>query len=253
MDHKDLLDSVIENMNSTKEVDETPTEEPVRDDMIIVNIVPGGHIEIDPNKYDWDTAMANLSSMEENINSMIGMMNGLLGNAPEKDQLIDHIFEQVSGFLETFDITVDAYVKYDPGIMNNKEKLCMVMLYDANNITQTMFKNVSMYASMKLLSGGGLFNKQNDDTEEENIDEDIEHMFNMADGTSQVFRITANKETKEIVTIEPDAAFIDKEKLNKPFKTMDDPSMIVVYIEAKNIFEAHKLAETFLKEMDNNG
>ena len=63
MNHKDLLDSVVANMASTtsEETTEVPMEEEINsDEMIKLSISTGEQFLIDPNTFDWDTAVSKI-------------------------------------------------------------------------------------------------------------------------------------------------------------------------------------------------
>ena len=179
MNHKDLLDSVINNMTS-KEADTTEIPMDVEssaDNSIRLELCTGETFLIDPSNFDWNAAAANLHHLYENEASFKNIAFELMLSAgedtDETKKFIEHIIEQFTDYLAGYQITVD-YKSFNDKLTDRE--IAMLMLFDVNNITKTMSHNISLYSAFSMLSIGNDGNMSINDEEESN-DESYEYDY----------------------------------------------------------------------------
>ncbi len=154
MDHKDLLDSVIANMTETTEK-AIPDDEGVdnQDNCIRLELSTGETRVIDPEDFDWATAIQHLPEMLENETSFRNMVFGLIHTAGDDSEdtkkFIDNIINQLTEYLKGYNININ-YRDYNPNISDHD--IAMAMLFDANNIARTMSFHTSLYSMMTMLT-----------------------------------------------------------------------------------------------------
>lgn len=161
MDHKNLLDDVIKNMSSnskeqTKEIDGANSVMDDAGNSIQLAMSTGEIFLIDPNKFDWDRAVSQICQLEDNINAFRNMMYGVMMSAGHDDEEHAEFIANIKGKLEEYfdgyQIKVD-YRMHNPDL--TEHQIVMLMLFDASNITRTMYHHISLYSALSLLGGHG--------------------------------------------------------------------------------------------------
>ena len=162
MDHKNLLDDVIKNMTSTNTTEETKEIDGANDVMdnagnsIQLAMSTGEIFLIDPDKFDWDRAVTQITQLEANIDAFRNMMYGIMMAAGHDDEdhvdFIANIKEKLEQYFEGYQIKVD-YRMHNPEL--TEHQIVMLMLFDASNITKTMYHHISLYSALSLFGGHG--------------------------------------------------------------------------------------------------
>lgn len=259
MNHKDLLDSVVANMASTtsEETTEVPMEEEEinSDEMIKLSISTGEQFLIDPNTFDWDTAVSKIPEMEANHEAMMKMIRLILNirNFNNEDDLaakddLHNIIGQLEEYLKGFQI-LPGYDIFDDEIDKDRlEKLvkkAMLLIFDSFCVSQTMYRNISLYSAMKLMAT----DKINIEKGEAISSDDIDEMLYGSDDTPTMFKVVI-KGTEIVSIVEDDNCAPDEVGMILPGDTNDED---VIFVNAKTIFEAHAFAEKLIKEINETG
>lgn len=256
MNHKDLLDSVVANMASTtsEETTEVPMEEEINsDEMIKLSISTGEQFLIDPNTFDWDTAVSKIPEMEANHEAMMKMIRLILNirNFNNEDDLaakddLHNIIGQLEEYLKGFEI-LPGYDIFDDEIdkdrMEKLVKKAMLLIFDSFCVSQTMYRNISLYSAMKLIAG-----KPYDTGHPISSDDIDEMLYGSDDDTPAMFKVVI-KGTEIISIVEDDNCAPDEVGMILPGDTDDED---VIFVNAKTIFEAHAFAEKLIKEVKTN-
>jgi hypothetical protein len=154
MDHKDLLNSVISNMaNSQETTTEVPTDDYDSSAYIQLSLCTGETFLVDPNKLDWDNAISQIAHLQDNMVALRNIQYGLLqaaGNDDEDTQkFVQSIITQLTDILKGFQISVD-YRVHNPNLTDRD--IAMLMAFDVNNVTATMFHHLSIYSALSMLA-----------------------------------------------------------------------------------------------------
>lgn len=209
MDHKDLLDSVISGMTgekgNTKEIDMSDMEV----DQEVANSIQlalstGETYLVDPNKFDWNSAMQSLGQLDENETAFRNMMFGLINvaheDSDESKKYITKTIKDLTEYLEGYQITVD-YRQFNDKLTDFE--IAMLLLFDVNNVTRTMNHHISMYSMMTMLGpalgGENPFVDFGEPTEEmmNSTNENDKVYLVKADGTEGGITITSITETDD--------------------------------------------------------
>ena len=259
MNHKDLLDSVVANMASTtsKETTEVPMEEEINpDEMIKLSISTGEQFLIDPNTFDWNTAVSKIPEMEANHEAMMKMMQLILNirNFNNEDDLdakdaLHNIIGQLEEYLNGFEI-LPGYDIFDDEIDKDRlEKLvkkAMLLIFDSFCVSQTMYRNISLYSAMKLMATDKINIEKGEAISSDDIDE---MLYGSDDDTPTMFKVVI-KGTEIVSIVEDDNCAPDEIGMILPGDTDDEN---VIFVNAKTIFEAHAFAEKLIKEINETG
>lgn len=261
MNHKDLLDSVVANMASTtsEETTEVPMEEEINvnpDEMIKLTISTGEQFLIDPNTFDWDTAITKIPEMETNHEAMMKMMQLILNikdfnnnDAVDEKEALHNIIGQLEEYLKGFEI-LPGYDIFDDEIdkdrMDKLIKKAMLLIFDSFCVSQTMYRNISLYSAMKLMATDKINIEKGEAISSDDIDE---MLYGSNDDTPTMFKVVI-KGTEIVSIVEDDNCAPDEIGMILPGDTDDED---VIFVNAKTIFEAHAFAEKLIKEINETG
>ena len=260
MNHKDLLNSVVANMASTtsEETIEVPMEEEETninpDEMIKLTISTGEQFLIDPNTFDWDTAITKIPEMETNHEAMMKMMKFILNikdfnnnDAVSEKETLHDIIGQLEKYLKGFEIIPGYYLfdnEIDKDRMDKLVKKAMLLIFDTFAVSQTMYRNISLFSAMKLIAG-----KPYDTGHPISSDDIDEMLYGSNDDTPTMFKVVI-KGTEIVSIVEDDNCAPDEIGMILPGDTDDED---VIFVNAKTIFEAHAFAEKLIKEINETG
>lgn len=200
MDHKDLMNDVINKMTQSQTLPETmevpENIEENANNSIQIKVSTGEIYLIDPTTFDWTGAMNNIPKMIANADAIRNMMFSLLSipnDELESDKAkedINSIISQLETFLTNMQIN-PSYEKIHPNISDYNKAL--FMCFDANSVILTMYYNTEMYGMMSMLSIASGINLDNETDDSGEPDEQY-----------KTFKVTA-KNTEgglEILSIE---------------------------------------------------
>ena len=168
MDHKDLLNSVVQNM--AKQPVEDVQEENMDDRLascikLTLSVTDdNGVIQylVDTRSYDWDGAMEHLDTFDHNINVIRNIMRSLCAYAhgiiPEekKDKnIVDNAIKELTGFFKMYQIDIDYHDYFkggtDPDTAKGDLAIAMLMGFDALNCASVMRENIRTYQTMRVM------------------------------------------------------------------------------------------------------
>lgn len=154
MDHKDLLNSVIANMtNSQEATTEVPTDDLDNSGYIQLSLCTGETFLVDPNNLDWDNAISQIAHLQDNMVALRNIQYNLLQTAGNDDEdtqkFVQSMIAQLTDILKGFQISVD-YRAHNPNLTDRD--IAMLMVFDVNNITATMFHHLSIYSALSMLA-----------------------------------------------------------------------------------------------------
>ena len=187
MNHKDLLDNVVESMSSSSPSLEDKVIEDIKSDeelqeMIKIPSVTGQIYEIDPKTYNWEDAILHIPQIRENADTLttysVGMMN-IIGHENEKDVIdwLNNVKETLSSFLSGYNMEVN-FKELHPDITLYQE--VMMLLYDCNTVTNILLSEIRNYGTITLynslfMGGDGIHMPETDYDTEALLDDEEYH------------------------------------------------------------------------------
>ena len=237
MDHREFMDDIIKGMTETKEVPMEDVTEPDENNLKIV-LSTGETFAIDAEKFDWDSAIERIPLFIQNHEALRQMAGTVLGaNNDEINQVCNTYIEQLKPYLESYQ-TIPHYDMIDPEINEKPLKHFMMLLYDTQNVLETMYSAITMYSAMKMLSPMTTMKPETDDSTEDD-------KFDGSEKSSFMIEAKISEGGLTIISITPDEDCPPDEYY------MPDPvsdGRFKVHVFAKSILDARKVALESFKE-----
>ena len=167
MDHKDLLNSVVQNMaNQPAEDVQENIDDRLRECIKLSLSVTddNGTIDylVDARSYDWDSAMAHLDTFEHNISiirnimrSLCAYAHGIIPEEKKDENIVDTAIKELTGFFKMYQIDIDYHDYFkdgtDPDTAKGELAIAMLMGFDALNCASVMRENIRNYQTMRVM------------------------------------------------------------------------------------------------------
>lgn len=167
MNHKDLLDAVVNNMASPNaNIPQQPSQEEI-DKSIHLELSTGDTFLVDTRNFDWNKAIKNLDQMTENETAFLNIVHSCINpsNDDTYNEWLKAMIINLTDYMKGYEIDVD-YKTINPNLSDRD--IVMLMAFDANNITRTM-----KYHVMKVMYDTNYVSDE--PSEKSNIDNCIEN------------------------------------------------------------------------------
>lgn len=243
MDHKDLLDSVVNNMAAaTNNIPSQPPTQEAIDNCIKLELSTGDTFLVDVSTFDWVNAIGHIDQMTENENAFMNMMRGCINPSDddEYNEWLKQMIVNLTDYLKGYEIEVD-YKAMNPDITDRE--IVMLLAFDANNITRTM-----KYHVMKFMYDTGYDRDYTSITDEDPLKDWIESLSTEpVENPEQLWKVTVhcddlgNFETTEIEKVD----YCDKDEYMVVCSSGNDISVVVT---ASNEREAWDISESMFND-----
>ena len=188
MNHKDLLDSIVNNMSAPTQ-EQTSSNDTNVNDTIKIPFMTGRVYEIPANEIDWGKMSESADEILESENTLRAMMNRLViaisNESPETiKSIIDNYNESVDNLFKSFNL--------DPGyelleVDMVPTTLLMAKLFDGLTLVSTLKMYLSIHSFSELMFG------LNAQTEELTNLSDLMDMNESTDGLIEEDRVRYNE------------------------------------------------------------
>lgn len=145
MDHKDLIDSVINNMTGKTPVNE-PTEVQDPNDIITIYFMNGYELKINIKTVDWGDLANNKELLEENVAVLRRVMYSLVTMdhmSDESDKIIHEYEENINSFMKGFGVDISSYGELST--MSKPYVMTMCKCFDCLNLIRIILNHVDIY------------------------------------------------------------------------------------------------------------
>lgn len=135
MNHKDLLDAVVNNMTANN-IPEAPSQDKI-DNSIHLELSTGDTFLVDTDDFKWDEAIQKIDMMTENEKSFMNIIRSsiLMSSNDDYTDWVETMKNNISAYMDGYGIHVNYRTTF-PDITD--KEILMLMTFDANNITRTM-------------------------------------------------------------------------------------------------------------------
>ena len=154
MNHKDLLDSIVNNMSAPTQ-EQTSSNDTIVNDTIKIPFMTGRVYEIPANEIDWGKMSESADEILESENTLRAMMNRLViaisNESPETiKSIIDNYNESVDNLFKSFNL--------DPGyelleVDMAPTTLLMAKMFDGLTLVSTLKMYLSIHSFSELMFG----------------------------------------------------------------------------------------------------
>lgn len=150
MEKQDLLDRVVASLTQ-EEQQTTEEKEPDISNMIQLPISTGEIFLVNPESFDWMTAMANIKTIEENMNQFRIMWHTCVQNlnSSTNNNVADEIISNIRTHLSGYGIEPD-FTKINPTLTKMEEAILLV--HDAELITNILLMHINTRYVMSLMA-----------------------------------------------------------------------------------------------------
>lgn len=188
MNHKDLLDSIVNNMSAPTQEQTTPNDS-IINDTIKIPFMTGRVYEIPANEIDWGKMSESADEILESENTLRAMMNRLVISISNESP------ETIKDIIDNYDKSVDNLFKsfnLDPGyelleVDMAPTTLLMAKLFDGLTLVSTLKMYLSIHSFSELMFG------LSSQTEEMTNLSDLMDMNESTDGLIEEDRVRYNE------------------------------------------------------------